>query len=537
MKRLSLMVAFPLLAMNALAAPWCGPKETDLDQNWDCNTSADFWFRSQGSQIIPYKWFLSLEEANTMDPFASDKNLVDRIGYIAVPAWAQASVGNRNAGHLPIGFASDTDLRTGISYLGLTCAACHTGQLKFPGIAEPVIVNGGQGLGDFEKFFKELVQALEATVNDDSKFKRFSAKVGAWPVDLRSQLKIETGRLQIRLNYNSPAVASGFGRVDAFGQIFNQIVAWTNGDQSPADAPVSYPALWLAPKLEHVQWNGVASNVTVNGPMLRNLGEVMGVFARFRYTPIPLVPFPSSINKANMNALEKEIETLWPPRWPGPIDAVQKDGGAQIYKDYCLTCHPLNARTDVNPTNKIKVKILEDGTDSRMAQRFLDRSHALGKLRYWPDGSSQFKTAGLPTTGQIELGLALLRVWVGPGGPSLTADNLPQNTMDVLSTLFKSDLGYKAGPLNGVWATAPYLHNGSVPTLMELLNANRSQNGFCVGSRNLDVKDIGYTPECINEESKINLSIDGNRNTGHSWGADDLSDPEKRQLIEYLKSL
>jgi hypothetical protein len=237
-----------------------------------------------------------------------------------------------------------------------------------------------------------------------------------------------------------------------------------------------------------------------------------------------------------MNVLEKAIEMLWPPRWPSQIDSGQKDAGEQIYKDNCQRCHPLNARTDVDPTNKIKVKILEDGTDPRMAQRFLDRSRALGKLRYWPDGSSQFKTGGLPATGQIVLGLGLLRVWVGPGGPSLNADNLPQNTMDVLSTLFKSDLGYKAGPLNGIWATAPYLHNGSVPTLMELLNANRSQDGFCVGSRNLDLNDVGYTPECISEESKINLSIDGDRNTGHSWGAD-WSDPRKRQLIEFLKSL
>ena len=189
-------------------------------------------------------------------------------------------------------------------------------------------------------------------------------------------------------------------------------------------------------------------------------------------------------------------------------------------------------------TNKIKVKILEDGTDPRMAQRFLDRSQATGKLRYWPAGSSQFQTPllGVPTRGQLVLGSALLRVWVGPPGPLPTADNLPESTMDVLSTLVKSDLGYKAGPLNGIWATAPYLHNGSVPTLMELLSANRSQSGFCVGSRGLDGTDVGYQPDCIGEESKINLLINGNRNTGHTWGSE-LSDPQKRQLIEYLKSL
>jgi hypothetical protein len=67
-----------------------------------------------------------------------------------------------------------------------------------------------------------------------------------------------------------------------------------------------------------------------------------------------------------------------------------------------------------------------------------------------------------------------------------------------------------------MWATAPYLHNGSVPTLTGLLNPNRSQHGFCVGSRDLDVNGVGYNPDCIGEESKMNLSIDGDRNTGHS---------------------
>lgn len=536
MNRQSLLL-FCLLAANALAASWCGPKEADLDQNWDCKTSADFWFRSQGSQLIPYKWFVNVEEANTTDLFATQKNLVGRFGYIAVPAWAQASVGDRNPDNLPIGFASDKDSKTGTLYLGFTCAACHTGQLKFPNLTEPLIVNGGQGLGDFEKLFRELVQALEATIKDDAKFKRFAARVGPWPGDLRSQMKVETGRLQIRLDYNSPAVASGPGRVDAFGQIFNQVVAWTSVDHFPADAPVSYPSLWLAPKQDHVQWNGVASNEG-NGPMLRNLGEVMGVFARFTYNPLPLVPYASSINKANLATLEKEIETLWPPRWPGPVDASQHDAGAQIYASKCQTCHPLNSRTDVDPASKIKVTIREDGTDPRMAQRFLDRSHEKGKLRYWPATSSQFQTPllGIPARGQLVLGTALVRIWVGPGGPPPTADNLPESTMDVLSTLVKSDLGYKAAPLNGIWATAPYLHNGSVPTLMELLNAHRSQDGFCVGSRSLDPNDVGYLPDCMGEESKIKLSIDGNRNTGHTWGTE-LSVSQKGQLIEFLKSL
>jgi hypothetical protein len=530
--RISFLLGVGLLAVNAWAAPWCGPKETDLDQNWDCNASADFWFRSQGSQIIPYKWFLNLEEANSTDRFASEKNLVTRFGYIAVPSWANASVGNRNPGGLPIGFALDGDAQTG--YVGLTCAACHTGQVKFPGITEPLIVNGGQGLADFEKFLTELVQALEATGKDNAKFQRFSTKVGGGPA-LRSQLAAETGRLRVRLNYNSPAVASGFGRVDAFGQIFNQIVAWTGGDHSPADAPVSYPSLWLGPKQEHVQWNGVASN-NGDGPILRNLGEVMGVFARFTYVPLPLAFYPSSINKPNLAALEASVEKLWPPRWPGAIDPNKRDAGKAIYQTSCAGCHPLNDRTNVDPSTKIPVRTYEGSTDVRMAQRFLDRSAALGRLRYWPAGASTFSTGLLVEPGKLVLGATLLRVWAGPNGPKLNVDNVEANATIVAENLLRRDLGYKAAPLNGIWATAPYLHNGSVSTLMDLLKTTRDQGGFCVGSRSLDDNDIGLKPDCIGEESKINLSIDGNKNTGHTWGSE-LEEGQKRALIEYLKSL
>lgn len=531
--RISLLFAIGFVSVNAWAAPWCGPKETDLDQNWDCNTSADFWFRSQGSQIIPYQWFLNLEEANSSDRFASDKNLVTRFGYIAVPMWAKASVGNRNPGDLPIGFALDGDAKTG--YVGLTCAACHTGQLKFPGITEPLIVNGGQGLGDFEKFLTELVQAMEATSKDDDKFKRFSGKVMGGPA-LRAQLAAETSRLRVRLNYNSPAVPSGFGRVDAFGQIFNQIVAWTAGDHAPANAPVSYPSLWLAPKQEHVQWNGVASN-DGDGPMIRNLGEVMGVFARFNYTALPLVPYSSSVNKPNLTALEASIGKLWPPAWPGQIDPAKKVAGEAIYKASCMNCHPVNDRTNVDPAMKIPTRTWEVGTDTRMAQRFLDRSAALGRIRYWPAGASNFKTGILVEPGKIVLATTLLRIWTGPGGgPTLTGDNLAENTAIVLENVIKRDLGYKGAPLNGIWATAPYLHNGSVGTLMDLLNGTRTPEGFCVGSRTLDGDSIGLKPDCAAEESKMNLTIDGNHNAGHTYGMD-LDQDKKKALVEYLKSL
>lgn len=96
-------------------------------------------------------------------------------------------------------------------------------------------------------------------------------------------------------------------------------------------------------------------------------------------------------------------------------------------------------------------------------------------------------------------------------------------------------IGYKARPLNGVWATAPYLHNGSVPTLAELLKpaANRSPT-FHVGSRVFDPIHVGFVNDTT--QPKFDTTLTGNKNSGHEYGTE-LSDEDRQALLEYLKSL
>ena len=96
-------------------------------------------------------------------------------------------------------------------------------------------------------------------------------------------------------------------------------------------------------------------------------------------------------------------------------------------------------------------------------------------------------------------------------------------------------IGYKARPLNGVWATAPYLHNGSVPNLVELLKPpTQRARTFHVGSIEFDPAQVGFVDDPA--FSKFDVDVVVNSNAGHDFGTD-LSDEEKRQLIEYLKSL
>ena len=100
-------------------------------------------------------------------------------------------------------------------------------------------------------------------------------------------------------------------------------------------------------------------------------------------------------------------------------------------------------------------------------------------------------------------------------------------------------LNYKARPLNGIWASAPYLHNGSIPNLDELLkrSTERSQATFKVGSREFDPEKVGFKTDTGED---FNPSLPGNLNTGHDYGHDDgtpFTAEERKQLIEYMQSL
>ena len=103
-----------------------------------------------------------------------------------------------------------------------------------------------------------------------------------------------------------------------------------------------------------------------------------------------------------------------------------------------------------------------------------------------------------------------------------------------LDTLNK---GYFTRPLRGLWATAPFLHNGSVPTLWDLLQpAGQRPKTFAVGHREFNPVHVGYVDKPDKVVWEFNTALSGNHNTGHEYGTD-LSDPQKWDLIEYLKTL
>jgi len=113
-----------------------------------------------------------------------------------------------------------------------------------------------------------------------------------------------------------------------------------------------------------------------------------------------------------------------------------------------------------------------------------------------------------------------------------------QATMDAKTVVWRATGMYKARRLKGIWATAPYLHNGSVPTLYHLLHPELRPARFVVGNREFDPEKVGYQSGGANGWT-FNTTMPGNSNIGHSgerFGSA-LPEQKKSELLEYLKSL
>jgi hypothetical protein len=195
------------------------------------------------------------------------------------------------------------------------------------------------------------------------------------------------------------------------------------------------------------------------------------------------------------------------------------------------------------------IALVDLGTDSRAAvQLSCDRSET-GPLQ----GQTILTDQGLPIVKAQEFSLVLLSGIVfntlldhSDQLPSLSSADVKRLSRPLFvkqGGLGDCDdpkqLKYKAAPLTGIWATAPYLHNGSVPTLADLLKpASARPKSFSMNVGLYDESNVGID---VNAKSRpvFDTSLWGNRNSGHEgvrYGTE-LSDSDKQDLLEYLKTL
>ncbi len=511
------------------------PTVITLEQNWSADERQQVHYTDFGSEIMPYAVFAALELADSQTKLASAE-VMDRLGFIV-----QEASENNPAG-LPVGFALDRD--NGRDWVGLTCTACHTAMLTHGD--HTLLIEGGPGLLDFNQFEATIAASLNATLTNADKFNRLAVAVGSNTESgkkaLREDLTRSSEFFNRRLKTNAVTVPYGHGRLDAFGRIFNAVTSAAlhmPDNFNVPDAPVSIPMLWDAPHFDVVQWNGSAPNKNP-GPLGQNVTTALAVYGSITMTE-PTWGYPSSVQVANLGYIQSMMYRLMSPKWPekvfGALDRDLMARGETLYRERCVSCHTLI--DDRDPKRQIKTTLIDVNdiqTDPVMASNFATRRSRTGPL----EGKKLAFVAGdrfekeAPT---IEIVInaaigAMLRKPVDVLSAYIAEDEaVPDATINFTRQ------AYKARPLNGVWATAPFLHNGSVPSLYDLLQApeNRVAN-FYVGSRELDTKKVGLVSEANEHHSYFDTTLYGNSNAGHNFTAD-LNDDQRWALIEYLKSL
>lgn len=540
------------LALNNNDAPkdaWSSASEEKINtvhymkQGWDDGTRADFWHMSQGSRFLPYDMFINLEQRDSEKLILEPDNIIK---YRYIPQ----NKSYWNPDGLPIGFTKDVQKNRNdsskieASYAGLNCSACHTSVITYKGDA--MLIDGAPTQADFQSFFTDMTAALKATYMDPKKFDRFAERMLKEQSDnpeARQQLLTELGEWtrirNDREQMNKTKVAYGNARVDAFGEIFNAVSA-TNlrvpENASPPDAPVSYPFLWGTAQSDVVQWNGIASNKPP-GPLARNAGEVLGVFGDIKVSNrFGKLGYKSSVQIKNLAVMEKWIEQLHPPAWPEDIlPAINQDmaaRGAKIYELNCASCHEKVAPMDTY--RSVMVSQTEIGTDPVMARNAL-RTAYTGILQGQKTGVIGGDKFGEEALKAEILKNQVLGLLINQPFSTLTAAQIEYLKVKS-SRPWKNPESYKARPLNGIWATAPYLHNGSVPTLDDLLKKPEERpETFKLGSWDIDPIKVGMAQNSASAFT-FDTRLYGNSNKGHTYGTN-LSPYNRKALIEYLKTL
>jgi mono/diheme cytochrome c family protein len=525
-------------------------------------------------------------------PFAkvglfSDTAYLDRYGFIPdtiIPGKQE----------LPIGFAKGTPMldptgavwrnprtRKEMNGVGLTCAACHTGSFTYNDTA--VVIDGGPALTNLFGMKQGMGISLVLTRYWPGRFDRFADRILGPDSTVDDRATLKTQLDQVLAQYKQvksleervagQSILEGYGRLDALNRIGNQVFSLDlkkPENYAGSSAPVHFPRIWNTPWFDWVQYNG-----SIMQPIVRNAGESLGVSAELNLTDPSKGLYESSVDLTSLYDMEQMIKGDKPPnakdgfsglkspKWPGeilpPIDPKLAEKGGELYKKHCQECHrpPVTDAAFYDFNNKdwwtknaageaiLKVEnvpISHVGTDPAQAADMIARTVAVPENLGIKSSSFAFALGEL-----VEKTVNTI----------FNQQKPPPNPTDrsriegYMPNELRGELAYKVRPLNGVWATPPYLHNGAVPTIEDLLgDPEQRPKKFYLGSREYDPVKLGYKSDPIAGGFEFDTSIRGNSNRGHEFRKDydknkeikgvigpALSADDRKALIEYLKTL
>jgi hypothetical protein len=526
--RLSILALSACTAEEAPPAPAEPPLPDVIGSNGlSPEERQEFYHLPEGSELFPLEWARRMK-APSGQPFLQN---LERFGLIPD---AKSSL---NPEEMPIGVTVAQRKGTGITMIGVNCAACHVGELQYNG--KKLRVDGAPNMFDIVGFFNELFNsgaALLGTGNLDDSFgalipevahdaaRSAEDKIAGSPGVFNGPLVLSylqlLGNMKL-LQMQPEDTQPGFGRADAFGAA--RILLF--GERRSQTAPTSFPFIWGFQRTAWIHWNA-----NTNSVLQRNIGQALGLGAS-----VVAGSYDTTIIFDNLDRLEKLGYKITPPVWPedllGTIDGESAERGRTTYLHACANCHEKPKRVfeegGVQLTEYQTFSPATTGTDGNEIANW-SKPVSIGGV------DTEFGTAHQDTLNAIEDAFFKSRN-IFPE-EQVTKWNSGRSEARWLN-LKPGMAQFPAKPLAGIWATAPFLHNGSVPTLLDLLTPpDKRPREFWVGSRDYDPAKLGYDSSEKPGLFRLSTETNGNSNGGHVYGTN-LSDQEKKDLLEFIKTL
>ncbi|MCB9235460.1 MAG: hypothetical protein H6581_27640 [Bacteroidia bacterium] len=265
-------------------------------------------------------------------------------------------------------------------------------------------------------------------------------------------------------------------------------LTWQDNQHTPVPAqviPTDVPAWWLLKKKHAMFYAGVG-----RGDFSRIM-MASGILTLSDTTE-------ARVTDTRFADVYAYLLSLEAPPYPQTVDADLASKGEEVFTIYCSKCHgTYNKQNELYPNLLVELDKVE--TDPVLSEVYQEQVDFVN----WYNSS-----------------------WFGQG---------------VHGARMESEGGYVAPPLDGIWATAPYLHNGSVPTLEDLLKSSQRPTFW---RRSFDTGDLDYQKVGWNyaqygskqDNQTYDATKPGYGNQGHTFG-DVLSDAQRTALIEYLKTI
>ena len=440
--------------------------------------SEHFKYGSIGSELMPYWVWLVLPDLFIHKLPDRPGRGYEKMGLIYESETAQRPIG--------------TSYRERpIPLVGLNCGVCHTGTLRDSPDSERQIVLAMPAhnfdLLSYERFLFEIAQdprfnadtIIPAIKKVNPDFSWLDSLLYRFIVIPRFKKALIEFKAQFAWDKYRPD--SGPGRTDTFNPFNEFYDLHPESDFTVGTADL--PSIWNQQIRDGMQLHWDGNNTS---EMERNINAARGAGG--------IHGMEDKIDLEGINRVAGYIRTLQPPLFPiDRIDTSRADSGSIVYNNYCAQCHGVDGYKggkagQVTP-------LYEIGTDPERLRSFTVRL------------AEKLDTAGSG------------RSWA--------------------FTHFRKTDGYANVPLDGIWLRAPYLHNGSVPTLRDLLNPPEERpRTFYRGYDVYDYENLGFVTSGSDAETqgwRFDTSQRGNSNEGHLYGTE-LDEDEKGDLLEYLKT-